>query len=110
VVTSWLKWPDPLIDFGRELYVPWRLAHGAVVYRDVEGYYGPLSQDPNAGLFAVFGAGLMILVTANMAVFVGIVAALYALFRRAWGVCAALVSCAIFISVFGFAQYGNREL
>jgi hypothetical protein len=28
--TSWRRWPDPLIDFGRELYIPWRLAHGAV--------------------------------------------------------------------------------
>ena len=33
---SWRKWPDPLIDFGRELYTPWRLANGAVLYRDVE--------------------------------------------------------------------------
>jgi len=28
VATSWRRWPDPLIDFGRELYVPWRLAQG----------------------------------------------------------------------------------
>ena len=47
---SWRKWPDPLIDFGRELYLPWRLANGAVLYRDVDDFYGPLSQYLNAGL------------------------------------------------------------
>jgi hypothetical protein len=40
VATSWRKWPDPLIDFGRELYVPWRLSHGALLYHDVSEQYG----------------------------------------------------------------------
>ena len=35
-VWSWLKWPDPLIDFGRELYTPWQLSSGKVLYRDVK--------------------------------------------------------------------------
>ena len=33
LVTSWRKWPDPLIDFGCEIYSPWRLANGAVRVR-----------------------------------------------------------------------------
>jgi hypothetical protein len=103
--TSWRRWPDPLIDFGRELYIPWRLAHGAVFYRDVEDSYGPLSQYLNAGLFTIFGPGLMVLVAANLIVFAGIVISIYTLFRRAWGSGAAFVSSAVFISVFGFAQY-----
>jgi len=102
---SWRKWPDPLIDFGRELYLPWRIAHGAVLYRDVDDFYGPLSQYLNAGLFALFGPGLMVLVTANLAIFGGILVTLYVLFRRAWGPAAAFVSSAIFISVFSFSQF-----
>ena len=35
---SWEKWPDPLIDFGRELYAPWQLAAGRVLYRDVAAW------------------------------------------------------------------------
>ena len=105
LATSWRKWPDPLIDFGRELYMPWRLAHGAVLFRDVEDAYGPLSQYLNAGLFTLFGPGMMILVAANLVVFAGIVISIYTLFRCAWGAGAALVSSAIFVSVFGFAQY-----
>jgi hypothetical protein len=105
VVTSWRRWPDPLIDFGRELYLPWRLSNGAVLYRDADDFYGPLSQFFNAGLFRVFGPGLMVLVTANLVIFGGILAALYAIFRRGWGPGAAFVSSALFVSVFGFSQF-----
>ena len=105
VAASWRKWPDPLIDFGRELYVPWRLSHGALLYRDVEDIYGPLSQYLNAGLFAAFGPGLMVLVAANLAVFAAILGSIYVLFRRAWGPGAALVAGAVFTAVFGFSQF-----
>jgi hypothetical protein len=103
--TSWRKWPDPLIDFGRELYIPWRLANGAVLYRDVDDFYGPLSQYCNGALFALFGPGLMVLVLANLLIFIGILVSLYLLIRRAWGVAAALMSSACFISVFGFSHF-----
>ncbi len=104
VATSWRRWPDPLIDFGRELYLPWRLAEGAVLYRDLYGHYGPLAQYFNALLFACFGPGLMVLVAANLAIFAAIVSLFYLLCRRAWGVASALISSAVFISVFGFSQ------
>ena len=104
LAVSWRKWPDPLIDFGRELYLPWRLAHGAVLYRDVDDFYGPLSQYFNAGIFTVFGPGLMVLVAVNLVIFTAIVAVIYQLFRRGWGPLAAWVAAAVFISVFGFPQ------
>jgi hypothetical protein len=104
IASSWRKWPDPQIDFGRELYVPWRLANGAVLYRDIDAYFGPLSQYFNAALFKCFGPGLMVLVTANLSIFVLILALIYTLFRRGWGVGAAFVSSAVFIAVFGFSQ------
>ncbi|WP_414662134.1 hypothetical protein [Horticoccus sp. 23ND18S-11] len=105
LVVSWRRWPDPISDFGRELYVPWRLAEGAVLYRDVDDFYGPLSQYVNAGLFRVFGPGLMVLVTANLVVFAGIVALLYNLVRRAWGATAALAALGVFVAVFGFSRF-----
>jgi hypothetical protein len=104
IETSWLKWPEPLIDFGRELYIPWRLANGAVLYRDADDFYGPLSQYANAALFKLFGPGLLVLVTANLLIFFAILAAIYVLFRRAWGILAATTSSAIFLAVFGFSQ------
>lgn len=103
VATSWRKWPDPLIDFGAELYVPWQLNHGALLFREVYAH-GILSQYFNAALFAIFGPGLMVLVMANLIVFAGILSVFYLLCRRAWGAGAAFIACAIFISVFGFSQ------
>lgn len=38
---SWRKWPDPLIDFGRELYVPWQLSLGKTLYLDISYFNGP---------------------------------------------------------------------
>jgi hypothetical protein len=41
---SWLKWCDPIIDFGRELYIPWALCQGKVLYKDINMFfYGPFS-------------------------------------------------------------------
>src|SRR3954462_15702519 len=86
---SWRKWPHPIIDFGRELYLPWRLSQGAVLYRDVDSFYGPLTQYFNAGLFRLFGPSLMTLVYANIVIFIAIVVLLYRLLRHAWGAPAA---------------------
>ncbi len=107
LATSWRKWPDPLIDFGCELYTPWRLSQGAVLYRDVDCFYGPLSQYFNASLFASFGPSLMVLVTANIIIFMGILASMYFLCRFAWGMGAALAAGAVFVSVFGFSQFAG---
>jgi hypothetical protein len=105
VATSWRRWPDPLIDFGRELYVPWRLAQGAVLYRDADCLYGPLSPYLNAALFKCFGTGLTVIVVANLAVFAAILAVTYRLCRRAWGAVAAALAGIAFVAVFGFSQY-----
>lgn len=105
LVVSWRRWNHPLIDFGPQLYTPWRLSEGAVLYRDVDDLYGPLSQYFNAGLFKVFGPGLMVLVTANLVVFTAIAGMSYVLFRRAWGIAGAMAACLVFISVFAFSQF-----
>ena len=102
---SWRRWPDPVVDFGRELYIPWQLAQGAVLYRDVDDFYGPLSQYLNSGLFAIFGPGVMVLVIANLVVLAGIVTLAYRLVRKAWGPLAALCGCGAFIAIFGFSRF-----
>jgi hypothetical protein len=48
------------VDFGAQLYVPWRLAEGDVLYRDIHQHLGPLSSYLNALLFAVFSAATRI--------------------------------------------------
>src|SRR5205807_9303435 len=56
-------------------------------------------------LFAIFKPGLMVLISANLAIFAAIVDLLYLLCRRAWGIAAAFSACAVFIAIFGFSQF-----
>ena len=39
---SWAKWPDVLVDFGQQLYLPWRLAEGQRLYADLAYFHGRL--------------------------------------------------------------------
>jgi hypothetical protein len=104
LVTSWRCWPDPIIDVGHQLYTAWRLGEGAMLYRDVNYLYGPLSPHINALLFRVFGAGMMVLVWTNLAIYAGILTLAYRLFRAAYGVLGAFSACAVFVWVFSFNQ------
>src|SRR5205085_8728514 len=63
---TWRTWPDPIVDFGRELYVPWQLAQGKVLYRDVAHFNGPFSQYFNSLVFRVAGPSLMALAWTNI--------------------------------------------
>lgn len=102
---SWRRWPDILVDFGHELYVPWQLSEGRVLYRDLALLYGPLSQYLNAGLFTVFGVSLTTLIVANLVVVAGIAGLLYALLAKACDRLTATAAGLAFLSLFGFSQY-----
>jgi hypothetical protein len=58
VAISWNRWIEPFVDTGRELMVPWRVAHGEALYRDVRFYYGPLAPWIAAGVDLVAGRSL----------------------------------------------------
>jgi hypothetical protein len=102
---TWRAWPDPVIDFGRELYVPWRLTQGEVLYRDLAWFNGPLSPYANALAFRLFGTGLMTLVWLNLALLAGLTAMLHGLFARLADRLAASAACSVLLAVFGFGQY-----
>src|SRR3989337_197721 len=59
---SWRKWPDLQYDFGNQLYLPWRLSEGQVLYADIDYKEGPLSQYLNALLFLLFGVSFTTLI------------------------------------------------
>src|SRR6185369_10093471 len=79
---TWRTWPEPVIDFGRELYVPWQLAQGKVLYRDIAYFNGPLSPYFDSLIFRIGGASLMSLAWTNIAILVAIVVMLHRL--AAW--------------------------
>src|SRR5580693_2451809 len=80
---TWRKWGDILVDFGLQLYVPWKLSTGAVLYRDVAYLTGgPLSQYYHALLFRVFGVSLLTIIVSNLVILALLVALIYKSFYR----------------------------
>lgn len=65
-IVSWQKWQDLIVDFGQQVYVPWQLAEGQILYRDIFYIYGPLSSYVHALLFKIFGPGILVLAWFNM--------------------------------------------
>lgn len=94
------------MDFGRELYVAWRVSEGDVLHRDVASFYGPLSPYFNGALFRVFGASLRTLVFANLALLAAACAALWWAVRRcsSGGSLGATAGVLLFLASCGFAQ------
>jgi hypothetical protein len=101
---SWRKWADPMVDSGPQWYAIWRVSLGAVPYHDFGWNYGPLSLLFNGLLFKCFGPGMMVLVTANLLIYLGTATLAYLAFRKAWGKLAAFTALAVFISVFSFSM------
>ena len=106
---SWRKWPDPLIDFGQQLYVPWRLSRGAVLYHDVSYVYGCLSVCYHAALFKIFGVSLNVLLASNFLILIFLLLLVYRLFLKcsdAWT--AATIGLALTVLAFSqFLDVGN---
>jgi len=61
VYTTWAAWGDLTIDSGHEMYVPWMLAEGKMLYRDVWFLYTPGAPYINSCLFRLFGMHLNVL-------------------------------------------------
>jgi hypothetical protein len=101
---TWGAWPDVLVDFGRELYAPWRLSEGAVLYRDLAWFNGPLSAAWNALLFEVFGASFATLVWANLALLAAFTALCFGLLRSISSPLPAAVACLCMLAVCGFGH------
>jgi hypothetical protein len=105
LVVSWRKWPDPLVDFGRELYLPWRLSEGDVLYRDIDHLYGPLSHYFNASVFRILGTGMMKIVGVNLLIYCASLSLIYYEVRLGWGRLAAFIGSMLFILLFSFSQF-----
>jgi hypothetical protein len=104
-VWTWGKWPDALVDFGRELYVPWQLAEGRALYADLVYFNGPLSPAVNALLFRLAGPSVRALVLLNLAIVVAILVMTHQLLRRLAGRLAATAGSLVFLVFFAFAQF-----
>ena len=101
---SWDKWLHPVIDFGRELYVPWQILAGRALLVDLSYFNGPLSPTVNALGFRLFGVGLTTLVWLNIVILVVVVALLHDLLGRFARPSTSLVGLVVFLSCFALAD------
>lgn len=102
---TWSKGPDPLVDFGRELYVPWQLAQGKLLSRDIASLFGPLSPYVNALWFRLFGVSLTTLLLCNLAILAAMLAGIHRLVRVSTDRLTAAVATIGVMILFGFSQY-----
>lgn len=102
---TWGCWADPWIDFGRELYVPWRISSGAVLYRDVASVYGPLSSYVNAAAFTLLGVSIRTISLLNLALLGLLLGLLFRFVARIADRTVATVSGLSVVLIFGFSQY-----
>jgi hypothetical protein len=101
---SYQRWPDLLIDFGRELYVAWRVSAGERLYADVAYLNGPLSPYLNGLCFRIFGVGIDRLVAQNLVLLAAATAVLYRLLAAVSDRLCATVACLVLAFVFAFGQ------
>jgi hypothetical protein len=103
---TWRKWPDVLVDFGTQLYIPWRILNGAVLYRDLFYFAGgPFSQYFNALLFKIFGVSFSTFIAANLFLTAAMIFVIYRRFLAAADVWTATLICLSIVLVFAFAEY-----
>jgi len=101
---SWQKWINIIWDYGRELYTPWRITCGQVLYKDIASLFGPFPPYWNALLFKVFGVSIMTLVLFNILLVAGITVLIYRFFSYTTDKRIALFASAAFLSLFAFQQ------
>ncbi len=101
---SWRRWPDVLVDFGQQLYIPWRLASGERLYTDIAFLHGPLSQHANGLAFLLFGTSFLTLAIVNLAVLAALTLLVYRSFAKTSGRATATAACLALLSFSGFAH------
>lgn len=108
LAVSWNRWCDPIIDNGRDLYIPAQLLRGAVLYRDILYNYPPLAPYLLAAIVFFTGASLAAYAAIGIACAAAAAALLYAAAYRLAGREAALAAALTFVlvNVCGASSWG----
>jgi hypothetical protein len=105
-LAAWLVpyMPDVMVDYGREVYVPWRITEGEAIYRDIEYFNGPISPYLHAMVFTIFGVSITTLKVFNVVLIGLFTTMLYRLLLAMSDRFAATVACLVFLTVFAFGH------
>jgi 4-amino-4-deoxy-L-arabinose transferase-like glycosyltransferase len=110
LAVSWERWGNPLVDCGREMNQPLRLARGEMLYSDVRHIYGPLSPYVNALLYRIFSPSLAALYADGIFTAILILALVYWLARRLMGRVPTAAATLSVMWLCAFKQAGNYIL
>jgi hypothetical protein len=102
---SWGKWMDILVDFGLQVFTPWQLSEGKVLYKDIIHIHGPLSAYVHSLLFTVFGPGISILAWFNIGLIIILTIIIHHLFRDLFDPLTGFLASLSFVMVFAFGNY-----
>jgi hypothetical protein len=102
---SWRKWPDIQIDYAQQLYFPWQIASGKIMFRDMRYLSGgPLTQYFHGLVFKLFGASFTTIVITSLVLLAVMIVVLYRLFLRCSDQLTAVMACLVTLCVFSFSQ------
>ncbi|MBI2213284.1 MAG: hypothetical protein HYU52_06525 [Acidobacteria bacterium] len=109
---SWGKWLHPLIDAGRDLYVPEQMLAGRKLYRDILYFYPPLAPYLLAGITGIVGSSLGVYAFIGVAIGGVACSALYGIARDVSGRVAAWIVALLFVSLSltGATTYGANVI
>jgi hypothetical protein len=110
LAASWQRWGGPLIDCGREMNQPLRLASGEQLYSDVRHIYGPLSPYLHAALYRLWGPTLGVLYADGILSAAAILALVYGLSRRIMSPIASATATLSVMWLCAFKPAGNYFL
>lgn len=107
LIGSWQRWTQPIIDHGREMNLPARIASGERLYQDVQFLYGPVAPKVNSTLFSIFGVRMGVLHSAGFISAVIILLIVYWIARRVMGVPEAFVATLLVVFVCAIKSTAN---
>ncbi len=96
---SYERWLDPIIDTGRDLYIPEQLTHGARLYRDIRYQYPPLAPYLLALITSVIGHSLASYTAIGLLQSTVIAAGLWMIGRRTAGSIGGFVASLFFVAL-----------
>lgn len=110
VAQSYLRWLDPIIDTGRDLYIPEQLRLGATLYHDILYFYPPLTPYLLAAITSLTGSSLTAYVAIGAATALLTAIALAAIARPLAGRHGAAAVLLVFVSfcVAGVSGWGSN--
>ncbi len=110
IAQSWCGWLDPIIDTGRDLYIPEQMRHGVTLYRDIAYYYPPLTPYLLALVTALTGSSIAAYIGIGMTIAALTIAALWFAARVTGGELAAFSAAILFAacSIAGRSTWGTN--